>query len=98
MEYYLTVYGKDPTEGVLASLKADGLNMLSASQDSGSENGSPTIRMHIWISEPWPLSENQIELHVSSYCGPLCASSTRLVLKEEDGHWHIVSTTLEAVS
>ena len=104
MTIYLRVVGSDPSEGLLHKLRDLGLvvrpssdwqNGLVVRPGSDWQSGQG---MRYSIGDITPINENAVSVTIETYCGPLCASSTTVILRRADDAWNVSSSEMNWVS
>lgn len=92
MPIFLSVEGDDPTPWLMDRLR---------SLDVEIRPGSDWVRekgMAYSVNRIKPISEESVSLVVSTYCGPLCASGSTVVLVLKEQEWKVASHDLNWIS
>lgn len=89
---FLSLFGRDPSASLIRRLEQLG---LTAHPGSEWQSG---LGMKVSISDVEPISDGSVSVTVNTYCGPLCASGTDVILVLEDGEWRVTSATLDWIS
>lgn len=92
MTIYLRVAGSDPSEGLLHKLRDLGL-VVRPGSDWQTGQG-----MKYSIGDITPINENAVSVTIEIYCGPLCGSSTTVILRRADDAWNVSSSEMNWVS